>query len=176
MMTELVKKVDRRVKMTAEMWEEARARRALGESFPSIGKALGVSHNLLSTRAKKQGWGEPVDNSEAIRIATKEKLTEKVTGIVTSGEIKKRVEQLDAIADKASDILIRHQEEWAEHRKLYPSEEIKKDFDIGRSAKITAEVLQLRQTGERKAWGLDLLDSRDVSKLTEDELIKLARV
>jgi len=170
------KKVDRRVKMTAEMWEEARARRALGESFPSIGKALGVSHNLLSVRAKKEGWGEPVDNSEAIRIATKEKLTEKLTGIVTAGEVKKRVEQLDAIADKSSDVLLTHQREWEEHRRLYPSDEIKQDFDLGRSAKINAEMLHIRQTGERKAWGLDLLDSRDVSKLTEDELVKLSRV
>ena len=48
-----------------------------------------------------------------------------------------------------------HQGEWERHRTLFAIDAIKADFDLGKSAKISAERLMIRHKGERAAYGLD---------------------
>jgi hypothetical protein len=54
-----------------------------------------------------------------------------------------------------SKVLQIHRSEWRKHSGLYPLDCIKADFDEGRKAKISAEMLLIRQRGERAAWGLE---------------------
>ena len=43
----------------------------------------------------------------------------------------------------------------AKTRSFIPLEEIKKNVTMGRSGKVSAEMIALRQKAERIAWGMD---------------------
>ena len=45
-----------------------------------------------------------------------------------------------------------HRDDWKTHTTLYPPDHIKANFEIGKSGKISAEMLALRQKAERCAW------------------------
>jgi hypothetical protein len=81
------------------------------------------------------------------------KVTEKVSGVVTAENPKKRAAAIDAAADRSAEVVRRHQAEWEDHRARFGS--VPADFDDGKLAKISAEMLKIRQEGERRAWGLD---------------------
>ena len=138
-------------KITKEQWQEARAKRESGESITDVAKWLGVDRALVSRRAKAEKWNDGADLEEVIR----RKVTEKVTGIVTAHDPKKVAEAVDLAAQRRADVEIRHQTEWEEHLTLVDTAIGKKDFEIAKLAKITAETLKIRQEGERKAWRLD---------------------
>lgn len=63
---------------------------------------------------------------------------------------------MDAAADEAAQVIRRHREEWEAHTAEFPLSAIARDFELGKSAKIAAEVLTIRQAGQRRAWGLDV--------------------
>jgi len=138
-------------RVSSEQWTEARARREAGESITDVAKWLGVDRALVSRRAKAESWSNGEDVEETIR----RKVTEKVTGIVTACDPKKKAEALDAAASRRADVEIRHQIEWEEHKSLVDQAIAAQDFDAAKLAKITAETLKIRQEGERKAWRLD---------------------
>lgn len=139
-------------RVTAEQWVEARARREAGESISDVAKFLGVDRALVSRRAKVEKWSDGADLDEVLR----RKVTEKVTGVVTASDPKKRDEALDAAAALRADVEIRHQVEWVKHKSLLDLAIGTKDFETAKLAKITAETLKIRQEGERKAWRLDV--------------------
>lgn len=64
-------------------------------------------------------------------------------------------------AEKRAEILHRHRKEWAAPRKLSYEAVNNRDFDRAKLAKITSETLQIIQSGERKAWGLDKASEGD---------------
>lgn len=98
---------------------------------------------------------------------------------VSSGEIngrsfqKEQTHREDA-EDLRAEIYVRHRQEWRivtglraealKDRLVDP----KKSFEKLKIAKITAELTQIQQNGERKAWGLD--ENIDVSKMTDQQL------
>jgi hypothetical protein len=76
-------------------------------------------------------------------------------------------------------VIARHRLEWNVSRVL-SNEALKerkgntKDaFDKAKLAKISTEIIKIRQDGERKAWGLDELGDFDPSKLSDDQLDKI---
>jgi len=73
-----------------------------------------------------------------------------------------------------ADVLDRHRADWSEHRKLFTLQSIAENFDLGKSAKITAEMLKIRQDGERKAYGFDDVTNQPTGNAA-DALAELAR-
>jgi hypothetical protein len=80
-------------------------------------------------------------------------VNEKVNGIVNAVSPKKRAQAIDAAAERSASIVRRHQAEWEDHRARFGS--VPATFEDGKLAKISAEMLRIRQEGERRALGLD---------------------
>ncbi|WP_293000048.1 hypothetical protein [Nevskia sp.] len=57
--------------------------------------------------------------------------------------------------DARAEVIARHRKEWDDHKLLLTAAIENSNFDKAKLAKITAETTMIRQTGERKAWGLD---------------------
>lgn len=135
-------------RLTQDQWETIRAEREAGASFPELAAKYGVSHQAIQKRAKAEGWGDGRGVGEIIR----RKVAEKVAGVAAHNP-KKRAEAIDAAAERGASIVRRHQADWDEHRARFGS--VPADFEDGKLAKISAEMLRIRQEGERRAWGLD---------------------
>ena len=144
------------VTLTADQWGAVRAEREVGATFASLAAKFGVSHQAIQKRAKKEVWGDGSDVGEAVR----KKVAEKVANVVAGCNPKKKAEAIDAAASRAAAVVEMHRAEWAEHREAFGS--VAKDFDEGKHAKISAEMLTIRQRGERIAHGLDDMDTRPV--------------
>ena len=143
-------------RLTADQWESVRAEREVGATFDSLAAKFGVSKTAIVKRSKSEGWGDGKDLNAAIL----RKVTEKVTGLVTSANPKKKAEAIDAAASRAAAVIEMHRAEWSEHRDAFGS--VADDFEQGKHAKISAEMLTIRQRGERIAHGLDDTDARPV--------------
>lgn len=135
-------------RLTADVWETVRAEREAGASFPELAAKWGVSHTAIIKRSKLGNWGDGQDVAAVIR----RKVSEKVSGIVSTENPKKKAEAIDAAADKSAAIVAIHRQEWADHRDRFGS--VPEDFDQGKLAKISVEMLKIRQEGEARAWGL----------------------
>lgn len=127
-----------------------RAEREAGASFGSLAQRFDVSRQGIQKRAAKEGWGDGTDVSGLIR----KQVAAKVAGVVDVDPAKKAM-AIDAAANDGARIIRQHREEWAEHRALFPLAHLAGDFDKGKTAKISAEMLGVRQKHERQAWGLD---------------------
>jgi hypothetical protein len=136
-------------RLTADVWDTVRAEREAGASFPELAAKFGVSHQAIQKRAKTEGWGDGKDVGETIR----RKVVEKIAGVVAAANPKKRAEAIDAAADKVAAVIELHQREWNDHRDRFGS--VPEDFESGKLAKISAEMLKIRQEGERRSHGLD---------------------
>lgn len=135
---------------TTVKWDEARALREAGMSLTEVAARVGVHRSAVSRKAKAEGWGDGADLAEALR----RKVTEKTHGIGTGDPVKKAA-AMDAAAEKGASIVARHREDWENHHATYSVQGIAQDFDLGKSAKICAEMLAIRQRAERIAWGLE---------------------
>jgi hypothetical protein len=136
-------------RLSKETWADIRAEREAGATFPELAAKYGVSHQAIQKRAKAGGWGDGTDVAEVIR----RKVAEKVARVVAGANPEKRAEAIDAAAEKSASVVRTHQAEWEDHRARFGS--VPEDFELGKLAKISAEMLRIRQDGERKAWGLD---------------------
>jgi hypothetical protein len=141
----------------------------MGYPFTALASKYGVSHQAIQKRAKAEGWGDGSDVADVIR----RKVAEKVAKLSATDDPKKKAAALDAEVDRVAAIVDRHREDWEEHARLFPLTEIKKDYDVGRSAKISAEVLTLRHKGQRTAWSMD--EVIDVTKMTDAELEEIIK-
>lgn len=168
-----------------EAWAEARARWEADpkESFESIAQWLGVTRAAVSRKAKAAPVWEKVKSLRKI-VEQAHLQADKVSAAgqkVSDGTSKSPVA---AAVDIRSDVLERHRADWDQHRKLFGLSAIADDFEAGKKAKISAEMLLLRQKGESAAYGLDAPDTdtdQEMSELPDDELerrisAKLARI
>lgn len=126
----------------------------------------------VSKKAAAEGWERVQSLRKIVERAQlqADKVTAKLSE-VTSGPTKTTVA---AAIDIRADLLERHRADWGQHRTLFTLASIEQDFDAGKKAKISAEMLTLRQKGERAAYGLDAgepekaryedLDDSDVDK------------
>ena len=143
---------------TKEAWQAARQRWEAdpGETFESVSKTLDVSRVAVSKKAAAEGWERVQSLRKIVEKAhlQADKVSVKLSQ-VTSGPPKTTV---SAAIDIRADLLERHRADWSQHRGLFTLAGIKKDFDAGKKAKISAEMLTLRQKGERAAYGLDVAE------------------
>ena len=139
-------------RLTTDQWETVRAEReAAGTTFKELSLKHGVSDAAIVKRSQQEGWGAGRDVAGLIR----RKVSERVSGVVSAVNPKKKAEAIDAASEKVAKIVSRHREDWERHHAAFSVEQIADDFDLGKSAKICAEMLSLRQRAERTAWGLD---------------------
>jgi hypothetical protein len=141
-------------RLTAEQWAEGRALREAGASFEEVARQIGVSKNAVVKASKREGWGDGSDVADLIR----RKVSEKVSGVVSAATAQRKAEIIDAAADQAVQIIIRHRDDWDTHHQTFTVTGIAADFDLGKSAKISAEMLAIRQKAERIAWNMDERD------------------
>lgn len=139
------------------MWLAARQRWEADPraNFETIGKEMGVSRVAVSKHADKEGWARAKNLrqiNERAHLEADVKVTPKLSDV--SDVTGKTTEQ--AAVDVRSDLLVSHRGDWVSHRELFPIADIKADFESGKKAKISAEMLAIRQKGERAAYGLDI--------------------
>lgn len=149
-------------RLNKDQWAKARE---LWESdptanFETIAGLFGVSRVAVSKRAAGEGW-EKVQPLASINEAAQLRADAKVSGETdkVSGETRKRA-TVEAAIDVRADVLERHRADWASHRKHFSLDAIAEEFENGKKAKISAEMLLLRQKGERAAYGLDDLSDK----------------
>ena len=146
-------------RLTTDAWETIRAERETGASFPSLATKWGVSYQAIQKRAQKEGWGDGRDVAECVR----RKIAEKVVGVVVGCNPKKKAEAIDSAADRGAGIIARHRQDWEDHRARFTVNAVADDFELGKSAKISAEMLMIRQKGERSAYGLEEASQNNVT-------------
>lgn len=138
-------------RLTADQWETIRAEREAGATFQSLADKHGVSDAAIVKKAQAEGWSDGKDVAELIR----RKVSEKVSGIVSDANPKKRAEAIDAAAERGAGLVRRHCEEWEEHATTFPLEKIKENLTLARIGNISSEMISRRQKSERVSHGLE---------------------
>jgi hypothetical protein len=149
-------------RLTGSQWEDIRAGREAGRSFRDLAEEYNVSHQAIMKQAKAGGWGDGSDVGEIVR----RKVAAKVAGVVATDNPKKKAVALNSAADRAFEVLRRHQEEpevarervhtgLKAHKEAQTKEDKALAFDDLKAAKIAAEAMQIIHSMERKAWHLD---------------------
>ena len=142
-------------------------------TFAGVAEGMGVSRQGVSMRAKKDKWAKLPN---APRIAAKahqkadatptvsEPLTMPDPGPITGAEALSNAIEEGAV-DARAKIISRHRVEWnAARSNIYKA--IKSgSFDQAKLAKITSEALKIVQDGERKAWGLDVVEKPETGEI-----------
>lgn len=137
-------------RLTPDQWADVRAEREAGASFGKLAEKYGIDQAAIFRHAKKEGWSDGSDVADLIR----RKVNEKVNAIDNVNPVKK-AEAIDAAANEAARIVTRHRDDWERHHQVFGVDGIAADFDLGKSAKISSEMLAIRQKAERIAWNLE---------------------
>jgi len=133
--------------LTKQQWQQARVE---WESDPDLtitelANRYGVARNTVYERIKREGWRKAnIDDCKK------------------EGPLP---QSLQAYAENVDAILQLHRQEWAQHRELYGLDAIAGNFELGKAAKISAEMLAIRQKAERVAWGLVSEDSSNAKEI-----------
>ena len=166
-------------KLTTDGWMNIRSRREAGESFPKLGKAFGVSHQLIQRRAKRENWGDGTDIAEAVRT----QLNCRVAGIVAGDTPEQKAEAIRIEADRIYEIKMRHREQCQ-----ILSDEIDNTKDVEnddpilkariiaenrKNAKLLAEALRILHEIESRAWDMPEKEL-DFTKMTRDQIKEVA--
>jgi hypothetical protein len=148
------------------------------QTFESIAQDMGVSRVAVSKRANRADdpWSRPQNMREIVDKAQRRADAREVAAKVSAEAAKVAVEtRKESVAEEATElranVLERHRADWSEHRRLFTLAEIKADFEAGKSAKISAEMLTLRQKGERAAYGIeDAAPANPMESMSIEEL------
>jgi hypothetical protein len=140
---------------TKTQWADARRKWEADpkQTHESIAAFLGVSHQVVGRRIASEGWVRVV-SLQAIRERAQLEADAKGAKQGAKGAGKGAKTTSDDAIDIRADVLDRHRSDWSQHRRLFGLEAISKDFEAGKKAKISAEMLKIRQQGERDAYGL----------------------
>jgi len=157
-------------RLTASQWAAARADYEIGASLNAVAERHHVSRAAVQKKAKAEGWTQDVEP------LIRQKVAEKVAGIVAGGDPEKKAAAIDAEAMRRAAVVERHKQEWDDHLRIINDAIARNDFETAKLAKITSETIRIRQDGERKAWGLDATEVPfDPRKLSDSELEAIAR-
>ena len=148
-------------------WETIRAEYEVGASMGELSRLHGVSKAAISKRARSEGWMQ--DLSGAVNRLT----AAKVNGIIDTVNPVKKAAALDRAAEQKAAVIRRHKEEWDRHKAIMDEALANGDFNAAKLAKITAETINIRQAGERKAWGIVETDVRpQAAQKSEQDAIR----
>lgn len=151
-------------RMTPAQWQAARDR---WEHDPRDGYlwlvgelALPVSHVAVFKRARKEGWAKKVCLKSIVERAHRQ--ADKVN--LPVNEKSGPLTDAEAV-DLRSEIIDTHRREWKDHRGLFPlsAMAVEGGLKLAQAAKSAADMLKVRQDGERRAWGLDALETETTS-------------
>lgn len=162
-------------RLTKDQWEAARLQWEADPTlaFTEIAKGFGVSEAAVRQRAKAESWiktGSMKGIAERAQLKADEREVAKLRTNF-EGEVQKRV-AVEVATDIRADVIERHRADWAEHRAHYQTGDIASDFDLGKSAKISAEMLAIRQKAERAAYGLDEATGNDTVEVVRSYGVK----
>lgn len=147
---------------TTDQWETIRAEREAGATFRDLAARHGVSDAAIVKKSKAQGWADSRDVAEVIR----RKVSEKVSGIVSTANPTKKAAAIDAAADRGAEVIKRHQDEPNAIRALmYAGVKASRDAVTKEEKQLAFETLKAANTAslcmlnihraERQAHGLD---------------------
>ena len=139
-----------------DAWERIRiARESAGESFRSLAERFGVSVGAIHKRARREGWGDGSDVAAVIR----REVNAKVNGVhLADDDLENRAAAIEDAAERGADVIRLHRADWQAHRARFGS--APENVNEAKLARMSAEMLRIRQAGEREAWGLDAGESR----------------
>lgn len=132
-------------------WETIRAEYEAGATQGDLSRRHGCSKTAIQKRIRSEQWTQG-----DVNVAINRLVAEKVAGVVATDNPKKRAKAIACAADKRIEVVERHKEEWTRHQALIDRAVAEENFDLAKLCKITAETIQIRQAGERKAWGLEI--------------------
>lgn len=133
-------------RLTADQWETIRAEREAGASFGDLSAKHGVDRAAICRRAKKEGWGDGHDVAEIVR----NKVNAKVNGVDRLPSPAKRAAAIDAAADKAAEVIRRHQTEASAPRTLIYAAMVAVQ-DINRRLAVEDDPVKRKQLRDEKA-------------------------
>lgn len=146
-------------RLTSDQWQDARQSWEADPTltFEGLAEKLGLSRQAVCKKAKGDSWSKvgalkKVAERAQLKADSKVAQPSKVAG---SAPKKAADATFEASVEIRADVIDRHRSDWAEHRKTFTLAEIKAKFEAGKQAKISAEMLAIRQRGERAAYGLD---------------------
>jgi hypothetical protein len=148
---------------SADAWTAARLRWEADptETFESIAKWMGeqgspVSRVAASKRAAKEAWARPTNLAqinEQAQLQADAKVSPKPSEV--SDETLKKTAEQAAVQVRAA-VLELQREDWKLHRESFTLESVVGNFEKGKEAKISAEMLAIRHRGEREAYGMEV--------------------
>lgn len=136
-------------RLTSDEWAEARQLWEMDSAATdtSVADKFGVTRQAVAQTRQKQKW------QKVGALATVTQRAQLAADAKTCAE-QYPGDAIDAAVDIRADLLGNHRAEWAEHRRLFKLADISESFEKGKSAKISAEMIRIRQDGERKAYGI----------------------
>lgn len=144
-------------RLDPDTWERIRIARETGESYRSLAERFGVDPAAIFRRAKREGWGDGTDVAAVIR----RKVSARVNGVDRTARDKlpeTRLAAIETAVERAADLIRLHREDWAKHRARFGATQ--DDMTESKLARASAEMLRIRQAGEREAWGLGAGENR----------------
>ena len=180
-------------RMPKDRWEEIRAK---WEADPRPGYvwivtelSLGVSDIAVLQKAKREGWAKKAsiktivqrahlqaDSKAKAKLSVVEKNVS-ADGKKVSARAKKVSEKVSALTEAESvemrsTVLDRHRDEWRDHANRFKLSDMTGEdgFQVARNGKTAAEMVKIRQEGERKAWALDAIAEDTGTAKTLEEL------
>lgn len=151
----------------ADKWTEVRRQWEADPTltFDTIAGQLGLTRQAVSKKARNDGWakvGALKKVAEKAQFRADAKVARKVAPQVDkAGKVapstSKNDEQatFEASVEIRAEVIEQHRKDWREHREHFAVSGIAQEFDLGKKAKISAEMLMIRQKGERAAYGLE---------------------
>lgn len=156
-------------KVTSEEWAELKVK---WENDPRIGYAwliketkIGVTRDAIRKKAEQERWRK----SPAIRTIVQQ-------AHINADNISLGKTDLNSIQNSIklrSDIIELHRKEWNDHRRIFTLLKMEESLRYAQTAKMSAEVLKLRQDGERRAWALDAVAETEVGHVLQSELDRI---
>lgn len=170
-------------RLTKDQWSSARieweSNSTVNDSM--LAEKYGITQQAVTKKRMADGWQRAgVMQNIAQRAQIQADESEVAQSSSTTGTATKVVQHnqkadvVNTAVEIRAKLLETHREDWKEHRQQFTISEIANDFTLGKSAKITAEMLKIRQEGERKAYGLDEQQAQE-SKSTEPMQIIIKR-
>lgn len=144
-------------RLTKDQWSAARIE---WESDSSVNDSMlaekyGISQQAVTKKRIQDGWqraGIMQNIAQRAQIEADAKLCPPPSEVVKHNQ---KADVVNAAIGIRAKLLEQHRDDWKEHREQFTLADIAANFELGKSAKITAEMLKIRQEGERKAYGLD---------------------
>lgn len=143
-------------RLTLDQWQSIRAEREAGAGYHALAKKYFVDVAAIYRRAKRENWGDAAEARAVIRRL----VNSRVNSVNTTPDPAAKAAAIEATADEAAAVVLRHRREWEEHRARFGI--VPANAEQARVAKLAAEALRLRQEAERRAWNLDVQQPAEV--------------